>query len=71
MLARNNGGTVTIRDVTSTAVSKEQLRIHATKEELFSVLSVPTDYKKDKEDFIASGECYNCLCIMVTEILKL
>jgi hypothetical protein len=26
---------------------------------------------KTVEDFIVSGECYNCLCVIVTAILKL
>jgi hypothetical protein len=58
MPARNNGGIVTIRDVTRTAVSMERLGKHISAETnsrnstraVFSVRSVPRGYTKDKED---------------------
>jgi hypothetical protein len=60
MIARNNRGIVTIRDMTDTAVAMVQLsthfsadRIHAPIEELFSVRSVSRGYKKDKEDCLS------------------
>jgi hypothetical protein len=58
MLARNNGGIVTIRDVMFTAVARERLGKHvsgATKSRdnrraVFSVRSLPRGYKEDRED---------------------
>jgi hypothetical protein len=64
MPARNNKGGVTIRDVTHTAVSMEQLRQYVSAEAntrnnggaVFSVRSMPRGYKKDKEDRLSLGE---------------
>jgi hypothetical protein len=58
MLARNNRGIATIRDVTHTAVAMEQLNKHVSAETksrnnrraMFSLRSVPRCYKKYKED---------------------
>jgi hypothetical protein len=58
MPARNNRGIVTIRDVTSTAVDTERVgkRVSAetnsrnNRRAVFSVRSMPKDYKKGKED---------------------
>jgi hypothetical protein len=58
MSAHNNRKVVTIRDVTRTAVAMEQFSEHVSAETntrrsrraVFSVLSVPRDCKKDKED---------------------
>jgi hypothetical protein len=60
MSARDNRGIVTILDVTRKAVVVEQLSKYVSVEtntltcnnrrDIFSVRSVPRDYKKDKED---------------------
>jgi hypothetical protein len=62
--ARNNRGTVLIRDVTRTAVAMEQLSKHISVEKnsrnnrrsVFSAWSVPRVYtrKKDEEDRLVS-----------------
>jgi hypothetical protein len=56
--ARNNRGIVTIRDVSRTTVTMEQLikhvsaerNSHSNRRAVFSVQSVPRSYKTDKED---------------------
>jgi hypothetical protein len=61
MLARNNRGTDTIRDVMRTAVAMEQLNKHVSAENnsrnnrraVFSVWSVLRAYEKDKEDYLS------------------
>jgi hypothetical protein len=58
MLARSNRGIVTIRDVTCTAVAMERLVKHISAEAnscnnrrvVFSVRSMPRDYKKESGD---------------------
>jgi hypothetical protein len=61
MFARNNRRNTTIPDVTRTAVAMERLGKHVSEETnsrnnrrtVFSVRSVPRDYKKDKEDHLS------------------
>jgi hypothetical protein len=58
MLACNNRGTVTIRDVTRKVVARERLGNHVSAEtnsrnnrrDVFPVRSVSRGYKKDKEN---------------------
>jgi hypothetical protein len=72
MLARNNRGIVTIRDVTRTAVAKEQLRKHVSvdmnprnnRRAVFSMLPVPRGYIKDTSPVTRAAKAIFLACYM-------